>query len=159
MDINSLFFTALISMVPVAELRGAIPFALVRGVHPVAAYAVAVLANILVVPVAYFFLTTINKHLLAFPLYARLFHRIVERARSKTAHRVQRWGPFGLALFVAIPLPVTGAYTGTLAAWLFGLDRKKAFASIALGVLTAGVIVTVAVLTGTEALHYFFKQV
>ncbi len=60
-------------------------------------------------------------------------------------------------LFVAIPLPITGAYTGTLAAWLLELDKRRAFWYLAPGVLIAGVIVSVATLTGLEILRLFTK--
>ena len=62
-------------------------------------------------------------------------------------------------VFVMIPLPVTGAYTGTFAAWLFGFKKRQAFLAVSLGVLIAGVIVTTVVLSGSSLISIFTKQV
>ena len=140
--------TILLSLAPISELRGGIPFALFNGVHPVLAYVVAVLANILVVPLLFFFLTFLHQYFLFIPLYKRVFNRFLERTRRKLHAKVERYGYFGLTLFVAIPLPVTGAWTGTIGAWFFGMDKVKSFFAILLGVLIAGIIVTAIYFTG-----------
>ncbi len=75
------------------------------------------------------------------------------------AAKVDKYGYWGLALFVAIPLPITGAYTGTLGAWVLGMDPKKTFLAVALGALIAGIIVTVVVSLGIEAFSLFVKEV
>ena len=84
-------------------------------------------------------------------IYEGMFGRFIERVRRKAHPHILKYGYLGLTLFVAVPLPVTGAYTGTLAAWLFGMERKKAFLALSLGVVMAGIIVTAAVLSGVEA--------
>ena len=67
---------------------------------------------------------------------------LFERTRKKTKDKIEKYGDLALIIFVAIPLPNTGAWTGTLAAWLFGIPMKRALLNIFYGVLIAGVIVT-----------------
>ncbi|MBN2453913.1 small multi-drug export protein [Candidatus Woesearchaeota archaeon] len=147
----------LVSILPIAELRGGIPLAYGLGLSPAAAYIVAVAANIAIVPVIFFFLDYLHKHFMRIPPYRKLFNHFLERARRNAEAKLKRWGYFGLVLFVGIPLPITGAYTGTLAAWFFELERKKAMLAIALGVMMAGVIVSLVMITGTSAFQIFVK--
>lgn len=136
-------YVFLISMVPVVELRGAIPAGALLGVHPVLCYALAVVGNLVPVPFILLFITW--------------FLELMKKARWGWVNRFACWleakaergrakmknGAFiGLALFVAIPLPGTGAWTGALIAALFGFKKPKAFLSILCGVLVAGLIMT-----------------
>ena len=91
--------------------------------------------------------------------YRRLFERFIERARNKLHEKVERWGWLGVAVFVAIPLPITGAWTGTLGAWVLGVSKRKTMIAVILGVAAAGVIVTTVVLLGLQALNIFVKRV
>ncbi|HIB85266.1 MAG TPA: ligand-binding protein SH3, partial [Chromatiaceae bacterium] len=72
---------------------------------------------------------------------------------------IDKYGFWGLMVFVMIPLPVTGAYTGSFAAWIFGVKRRKAFLAVSLGVLIAGVIVTTVVLTGSQTFDFLIKHI
>jgi len=154
----SLTRAILLSLLPVAELRGGIPAALLIGTNPLLAYAVCVMANLVVVPLVYVFLEYIHHHLMAVRIYKETFHRFMEKTRRRLHHKIERWGYFGLTLFVAIPLPITGAYTGTLGAWFFGMNKLKSFLAIALGVSIAGLIVTAIVLTGNHAYSIFLTS-
>lgn len=151
----SLTRAILLSLLPVVELRGGIPAALLTGTNPLLAYAVCVMANLVVVPLVYVFLEYIHHHLMAVRIYRKTFHGFMEKTRRRLHHKIERWGYFGLTLFVAIPLPVTGAYTGTLGAWFFGMNKLKSFLAIALGVSIAGLIVTAVVLSGSHAYTIF----
>ena len=159
MDGKTVAFTTLLSVLPISELRGAIPYALARGVSVPVALVYCIVLNALVGPIVYLFLNTLHKLLSKIPAYSRLFERIVSRARSKVEAKIQRYGYLGLTLFVAIPLPITGAYTGALGAWILGMDAKKTFLAVALGVLIAGCVVTLVAYLGIEALSIFVKQV
>jgi len=143
---SALLWAALLSMTPIGELRAGIPVAIASGVSPLVAYVVCVLANILVVPILFFFLEVIHRRLLHVGSYQSAFDKYMEKSRKKTGHLVEKYGVFGLALFVAIPIPVTGAYTATLAAWFFGMNKWKTVLSILLGLLMAGAIVLFVVL-------------
>ncbi len=129
----------LVSLVPFIELRGAIPFAIAAGYSPEFAFAVCVLVNMLAIPIAFllldFILPPIRRRV---KLVERMFRWAVRRAR-----RHQNLSLMGLALFVGIPLPLTGAYTGALIAYIAGLNRKRAALAIAAGVMIAGVLVWV----------------
>jgi uncharacterized membrane protein len=70
---------------------------------------------------------------------------------------VEKYGYAGLALFVAIPLPITGAYTGTLGAWILGMNRRKTMLAVLGGVIIAGVIVATVFSLGIKALYFFLK--
>jgi len=141
----------LLSVLPISELRGAIPYGLLTGINPVVVVVLAVLANILVIPIVFFFLDYLHHHFMRVSIYNNLFGKFIERTRHRAHKHVSKFGYLGLTLFVAIPLPITGAYTGTVAAWLFGMDRKKSILALSLGVVIAGVVVTTIVLTGIEA--------
>ncbi|MDR2404665.1 MAG: small multi-drug export protein [Spirochaetaceae bacterium] len=150
--------TALLSFLPISELRGAIPFAMANGFPWYWAYPFAVLMNALVAPVCWIFLSTLHKLFLKMPWYTAFFNRFVERAREKLRRGVERWGWLGVAAFVAIPLPVTGAWTGTLGAWVLGLPKRRTLAAVFLGVLAAGAIVTLVVFLGIGLFDLFVKK-
>ena len=151
------FWTVFLSFLPISELRGGIPFAIANGVPWYFAFAIAVSCNALVAPACWIFLSTLHKLFLKMNWYKSLFERFVERARRKLHDKVERWGWLGIAVFVAIPLPITGAWTGTLGAWVLGLSKRKTMIAVILGVICAGIIVTAVVLLGIQALNLFIK--
>jgi uncharacterized membrane protein len=153
-----LCWTALLSFLPVSELRGGIPFAVAKGIPWYWAYPFAAAVNALAAPGCWFFLATLHKLFLRMKWYALLFERFVERARIKLREKVEKWGWLGVALFVAVPLPVTGAWTGTLGAWVLGLSRRKTMAAVILGVIAAGAIVSAVVALGIGAFRFFIKD-
>jgi len=138
--------TFLIATLPIAELRAAIPIAL--GVYhlPVfSTYLISVLGNILPIIFLLWFLDPLSNWLSKHSrFFKKFFDWIFKRTRQRFSKKYERWGLFALTLFVAIPLPVTGGWTGSMAAFLFGIPFKKAFPLIVLGILIAGVIVTLA---------------
>lgn len=154
-----LIVAGLLSILPVSELRGAIPYALANHVTVPLAFVVCTLLNMLVAPIVFVFLSTLHRLLDRLGWYHRIFTRLLERARIKVKSQVDKYGYIGVMLFVAIPLPITGAYTGSLGAWVLGLDRRKTFLAVSAGVLIAGVIVTVVATLGIQALSIFIKQV
>jgi uncharacterized membrane protein len=152
------FWIVFLSFLPISELRGAIPFAIANGVPWYFAFIMAVFFNAMVAPACWIFLSTLHRLFLKMNWYKNFFDRFIERSRSKLHKNVERWGWLGVAVFVAIPLPLTGAWTGTLGAWVLGLSRRKTMLAVLLGVLTAGVIVTAVVLLGIQALSLFVKR-
>jgi len=133
---------------PISELRGAIPWAILKHHFPwYYAFLVAVIGNLLPVPFILLFLDTFSRLLSKIGIFERMLNWLFERTRRR-GKMINRYERIGLALFVAIPLPVTGAWTGSLIAVLFGLKFKYAFLSIFIGILIAGVIVTCATLLG-----------
>ena len=128
----------IMSVLPIAELRGAIPLGLGLGLDPMLVIPVSIFFNALVFFPIFFGLTLIQDTIL---YRSKLVQRQLERAHTKRKN-VEKYGYFGLLLLVAIPLPFTGAWTGTMLAWLLGLDWKKSFLAVAGGVVVAGVIVS-----------------
>ncbi len=159
MDATTLLLTAFFSFLPISELRGAIPLALAKGMSPLWAYLYCVTLNALVAPVCWIFLNTVHKLLEHVAWYRAFFDRFVDKAREKVKPSVERWGWMGIAAFVAVPLPITGAWTGTMGAWVLGLSKRKTFAAVAIGVAVAGLIVTAVVLLGVSALNFLVKRV
>lgn len=155
-----LLMTLLFSILPISELRGAIPYAVSRGMPLLQASLIAIAANASVPLIAFLFLESLHKLLYRIAVYQRFFDSIVMRARSKVHEKVERYGYWGLMLFVAVPLPVTGAWTGALGAWVLGLSFRKSFFAIAAGVVLAGIIVSALVaLWGAGAQTIFFKAI
>lgn len=138
---NDLLWSAVLSMTPVGELRAGIPFAIAKGVNPWLALIVCVIANVIIVPIIFIFLEFIHYRFLHIHMYRSAFDRFMEKTRVKVHPFVEKYGMFGLALFVAVPFPLTGVYTASLAAWFFGMDKWKAFLSILAGAIIAGLIV------------------
>ncbi len=133
------FFTA---MVPVVELRGAIPLGVSLGLSHLGAMVISVVGNLIPVPFIILFIreifSWIRKHI---PKLNNLITKIEDRAHVKS-EKVLRLSAMGLLIFVAIPLPGTGAWTGALIAALLNMRLKSAMPAISLGVLVAGVLVT-----------------
>ena len=151
--------TILLGVVPVSELRGAIPYAYFNGVPLWLAAVIGILSNALVPFIGFLFLGTLHKLLDKWGAYHRLFEKTVAKARTKVGEKVRKYGLWGLMVFVAIPLPITGAWTGTVGAWVLGLDRKKSILSIMLGILISGTIVTTVIFTGAGIASLFTKTV
>jgi uncharacterized membrane protein len=153
-----LFYAILLSILPIAELRGGIPFAIANDINPFVAYFVCVGANILAFPIVSLFLEFFHPMFMKVNIYKNLFDKFIIKTRKKVEKKIDKYGFWGLMIFVMIPLPVTGAYTGSFAAWLFNIPKKKAFISVLLGVMISGMIVTTIMLTGIEALQFLLKD-
>ena len=133
-------FTMLVSMVPIIELRGGIPFGVALGLPYYLAFPFAVLGNILPAP---FIIVYIRKIFLLMRRYIPRLNGMVDKLEQKAhlkGQSVTKYKYIGLWLFVAIPLPGTGAWTGSLAAAFLDMRLRKAFPAVALGVITAGCI-------------------
>jgi len=136
--------TVIIASLPVSELRGAIPYALAAGgMSWKEAYVLAVVGNFIPVVPILLLLESVSTWLMRFPLGERFFNWLFARTRRR-GKLIERFEVLGLMLFVAIPLPVTGAWTGCVAAFLFKVRLRLAIPSILAGIMIAGVIVTLA---------------
>jgi len=134
--------TLLIAMAPVIELRGAIPIAVAQGMDPWMAMLISVIGNMIPVP---FIIVFIRKIFMLMRIKSERLDALVTKIENKAslkAEKVQKYEKFGLFIFVAIPLPGTGAWTGALIAAMLDMRLKSAVPMIVLGVLTAGLIIT-----------------
>lgn len=139
-----------VAMAPVAELRGAIPLAILGyDMRAAQSFALAFVGNLIPVPFILLFLEPVSDWLRKHWGFAdRFFDKLFHRTRTKHGWRFERWRDLALVSFVAIPLPMTGAWTGALAAFLFGVRFRRALPLIAIGIAIAGCVVTAFVLSG-----------
>lgn len=148
--------TLLISMVPFIELRGSIPVGIaIYKLNIFLVYLISIIGNIIIVPIILFGIKKILKLLENIKITKKLVILIEEKGKKagdKILKSTKNGVYYGLFLFVAIPLPGTGAWTGSLAASFLDLDFKKSFLSIALGVITAGIIIFILSVVGINIL-------
>ncbi len=137
-------YILLVTLVPGIELRGSLPIAVLLGENLELAFLITTAVNILLVPLLLRVFDFAWEKLGRINRLQNLMDLYVHRVKNKSYHLVQKYGAVGLMLFVAVPLPGTGAYTGCLAAWLLGVRKKDALMSISAGVLIAGSIVYLA---------------
>ncbi|MEK6835470.1 MAG: small multi-drug export protein [Nanoarchaeota archaeon] len=140
---NPIINEILLSLLPISELRGSIPYAISQGVNPGLAFVGGVISNFLVAPILFFFLDNLHKYFLKIKTYEKLFNKYVERNRKKFEKHVgTKFEFWALVIFIAIPAPLTGVYSATIIAWFFNLKRRKSYLALFLGTLGAGIIVT-----------------
>ncbi|NCN51463.1 small multi-drug export protein [archaeon] len=145
---NELILSIFLTLLPLIELRGGLPLALLNaskyGVSNLLIFLIIVFLNILLIFIIFFFLDNIHNVLIKFNFYKKFYSFYLKKMRKKISKFEKLHSSIGLValfIFVAIPLPLTGAYTGTFISWVLGLDRKKSILAISLGVLTAGIII------------------
>ena len=131
---------------PIAEIRGAIVYGLAMNLNIYYVFALGAIGNIIAIPIIFFVLEKMK----LIGLAKRLFGKKTYAQIDKHKDAIDKWGEFALLLFVAIPLPFTGGWTGAFAATLLKMDKKKSFLVITLGILIAGLI-TMAVAQGILA--------
>ncbi|GAA6732861.1 small multi-drug export protein [Thermus oshimai] len=143
-----------VAALPLVELRGAIPLGVALGFSLWEAFFLALLGNLLVAPLALFLLPYAVGVVVRVPALARLWEALEARVRLKGEEQVQRLGAFGLFLFVAVPLPGTGAWSGAVLAVVLGLRRRYALLAISLGVVAAGALVLLLTGGAVAGLNY-----
>lgn len=137
-----------VSALPVVELRGALPIAINLFHMPwYKAFCLAVIGNLLPVPILLLFLDPLAKAVSRVEIGRRVINWVFSHTRRQ-GKTIEKYEKIGLTLFVAIPLPITGAWTGSIVAFLLGLRLRYAFLSIVIGVVIAGAIVTSLCLLG-----------
>ena len=153
-DMKKYIFTFLLSMVPIFELRGGIPLGVSMGVKWYHAVIICMIGNMIPVPFIYLFARKVLEWGADKPVIGKFFTWCLKKGHSggeKLKGKAGKGMFWALLLFVGIPLPGTGAWTGTLAASLLDLDFKKSILAVACGVVLAAAIITVATLCGVAA--------
>lgn len=132
----------LLSLLPISEVRGAIPVGIASNDPVLLVLIIAIIGNVLIIPLVYIFLNSLHKLFLKVSWYHKLFHKYIERNRHKLENAIGKNGEFfALFLFTAIPLPFTGAYSATVLSWVLGVSKKKTFVAVGSGVVVASLIV------------------
>ena len=139
--IDEIIITALWSLSPFGEAKVGIPYGLLKDLNPYLVFLTALAANIAVYPLMMFFLDRINIVLARWHWYKKGAIWVARRAKKGSEDKLEKYGYWGLALFVMIPLPGTGVYAGSIAAYLFKMDVKKAFYANAIGITISSLIV------------------
>jgi uncharacterized membrane protein len=142
---------ALLSIAPLVELRLSIPYGITKGLHPLVAIAAAVVATWAVIVPMFLVMDLFYDRFLS---RVGLIRRIVEEIRARGRGHVERWGVVGVGIYVSLPIPGPGIYSGTVLAWVFGLPRRQAIISLALGTLVSAILVAG---ISTPAIHLIRK--
>jgi uncharacterized membrane protein len=137
----SIEFTVLLTAaLPIIELRGAIPVGISLGLSPIHATLISLVGSMIPVPFILFSIRPIFNYMKKTKLFKKLVHKLTDRSMSKS-DKIQKYGAWGLLVFVAIPLPGTGVWSGSLAAALLDMRFKWAFPAILVGNIIAAVII------------------
>lgn len=138
----------LLTVLPFIELRGGLPvivdYAIQNGQSVWPYFFIVIFLNILVILLIFMFFDLLHNVFMRLDWYRKVIGKVLARVQKrmdKVQDRMDRWGYFALMLFVAVPLPVTGAWSGSLIAWALGLNRWKSFLAISAGVVIAGLLV------------------
>ncbi len=148
----------LMTMVPFLELRASIPYGILfLGMHWFTVFFVCVISNLILAPLVYIFVNYIMQFFLKIKFIDNIYQKFVIRTQKKVNPYVDKYGKIGLALFIGIPFPGSGVYSGGLGAYLLGFDFKDYIKASIIGVLIAGILVTLICLSGNGAWNFFIK--
>ena len=147
-----------VTLIPGLELRASIPYGILQTeLHWMVVFLVCVIANIILGIVIYFLLDKVVHLFFFWDWFHKIYHKLVERSQKKIHGYVEKYGTIGLGLFIGIPLPGSGVYTGALGAYVLGFGYKRFILASIIGVLIAGVIVTAIMLSGAEVFNFLVK--
>jgi len=147
--------TFILGILPISEVRGAIPFGFATGLGLSKTLFFSILGNMIPIIPALFLLEPVSNFLRRFWIFKRFFEWLFERTKKK-ADIIEKYETLGLMIFVAIPLPFTGAWSGCVAATLFKIRFRYAFIAITAGVLIAALIVTAVCFAGKGLFYCIF---
>jgi len=157
--LSTILWLVVLTLAPALELRASIPYGLLHSdLAPWAVVVVCVVCNIALAPLVWLFMAEGVHLVVRIKPVGRLYDRIVVRSRHKLEPYVERWGTLGLALFIGIPLPGSGVYSGGLGGYLLGFNFKQYLIASVLGVMIAASVVTVVVLSGTTAFGILLRR-
>jgi len=145
----------ILSATPIIEIRGGLPLGIMLGLSRWEAFAVSALGNIAVIIPLRLLLWKLEIFLVQNRLTNGLYGRMVRKARSKRAS-FEKYGKYALLLFVAVPLPTTGAWTACVAAHIFGISIRNSFMIISAGVICSGLIILTAKILTLTGVSYFW---
>ena len=134
------------SISPFGEAKVGIPIGLAKGGNIYMVFVACFVANVLVFPLMFFFLDHINKYLLKLRFYKKAAIYVAKKAKVGSGDKIKKYGFWGLIFFVMLPIPGTGVYAGSIASYLFKIERKKAFVANTIGIFISSVIIWVSTL-------------
>ncbi len=157
---NQYLWIVLLTFVPALELRASIPYGILVAKLPwFVVVPLAVVSNIALGPIIYLLLNHLLHVLLRIRIVNRFWDHMILRTQKKIHPLVEKYGVLGLSIFIGIPLPGSGVYSGAIGGYLLGFTKREFYISTVLGVLIAAIVVTIVVMTGSGALDLFVKKV
>ena len=166
--IIQILILALVTFIPALELRASIPLGILTGEVIILGFSLqgfglpwgvvlltCIFFNILLGILVYFILNEFIQFFLKFKLFNRYYHYKIEKVQRKIKPLVEKYGLIGIAIFIGLPIPGSGSYTGALAAHILHIDYKKFIIANTIGVIIAGGLVTILVLTGIQLFSLF----
>lgn len=150
----------LITFLPFLELRASIPYGILKlHMNWVDVFIICVVTNIVLGIIIYFLLDKLVHLVIRIRPIGKLYDRVIERTQKKIQKYVDKYGEIGVAIFIGIPLPGSGVYTGALGSYLIGLGYRKFIIACIIGVIIAGIAVTLITLFGSGAWNLFIKSI
>lgn len=147
-----------ITFLPFLELRASIPYGILKsGLNPIDVFIVCVLTNVLLGILIFLLLDKAVHIATKIRFIDRIYTKFVERTQKKIHRSVEKYGEFGIALFIGVPLPGSGVYSGALGAYLLGMSYKEFIKACIIGVMIAGIAVTIISLFAQESLGFLLK--
>ena len=157
---NEILMLIILTLTPFLELRASIPYGIFStNLHWGWIFMVCVLVNIILAPIAYYIFLELIQLFRKIKVVDYCYRKSVIRTQRKVHKHVEKYGVFGLAIFIGIPLPGSGVYSGALAADLLGFEFKDFFKAAVVGVVVAGLIVLLVSLLGNGAWDIFVKKI
>jgi len=141
--LEEIIIAMLWSVSPFGEAKLGIPYGMMQGANIYLVFLGCFLANLLVFPLMSIFLNNFNRYFLSWEPYKKAAFYIARRTKSNTGANIKKYGFWGLLVFVMIPIPGTGVYAGSIATYLFQIEKRKAFTANAIGIFFSSVIIWV----------------
>lgn len=141
------------SVSPFGEAKVGIPYAIFNGINIYLALVICFLANVLVFPIMSFFLDYVNRHFLKWRFYKRSAIYVARRAKTGAGKNIQRYGFWGILIFVMVPIPGTGVYAGSIASYVFRIEKKRAFLANTIGIFFSCLIVWIIAVMAYEGFN------
>ncbi len=158
--LNEILILIAITLLPFLELRASIPYGILNtDLNWMLVFLVCVATNAVLGPIVYLFLDKILHLFLRVKKIEKLWHKTVEKTQKKIHKYVEKYGWIGIALFIGVPLPGSGVYSGAIGAYFIGLGYKRFIMASIIGVLIAGTAVTAIILLGANGLGLFIKHI
>ena len=157
---KEIIYLILITFLPFLELRASIPYGIFKtDLHWLTIFLICVISNIILGIIIFIFLEWIIKLLRYFKPVRNIWDKHIEKTQKKISKSVDKYGEWAIAIFIGIPLPGSGVYSGAVASYILGLKFKKFLIANIIGVLIAGIIVTMISLSGASAFNFLLKMI
>lgn len=155
---NQILILIGLTLLPFLELRASIPYGILNtDLNWAAVFLICGITNIILAPIIYFLLDKAVHSFFFIKPFKKVYDYYIIKTQKKIQGYVEKYGEIGVTLFIAVPLPGSGVYSGALAAYILGMSYKDFIKSAIIGVLIAGAIVTAISISGNEAFKFFIK--